>query len=110
MYRKQQKSILFQLIEVIYGLDEFKEYNFKKSEIARAAKKAQEEYNRYRQDIEKKGEETLKYLEENNIKGIVLSGRPYHIDGEINHGIDTMIKLLEPLGYTLAVVPINEKN
>ncbi|MBQ8299025.1 MAG: 2-hydroxyacyl-CoA dehydratase [Clostridia bacterium] len=79
------------LVEVIYGLEEFKEYNLKKSEIARAAKKAQEEYNRYRNDIQKKGEETLKYLEENNIKGIVLSGRPYHIDGEINHGIDTMI-------------------
>ena len=87
------------LVEVISELEEFKEYNLKKSEIARAAKKAQAEYDRYRADIRRKGEETLKYLEENNLKGIVLSGRPYHIDGEINHGIDTMIT-----GFGMAVL------
>lgn len=79
------------LIDTIYELEEFKEYNFKKSEIAKAVKKAQEEYQKYREDIQNKGEETIKYLKEHNLKGIVLSGRPYHIDGEINHGIDTMI-------------------
>ena len=42
-------------------------------------------------DIRKKGEETLKYIEENNMKGIVLSGRPYHIDQEINHGLTDII-------------------
>ena len=30
-------------------------------------------------------------MEQHNLKGIVLSGRPYHIDPEINHGIDTLI-------------------
>ena len=34
------------------------------------------------------------YLEENNLKGIVLAGRPYHVDPEINHGIDTLITSL----------------
>ena len=33
-------------------------------------------------------------MEENNLKGIVLAGRPYHIDSEINHGIDTLITSL----------------
>ena len=33
-------------------------------------------------------------MEENKLKGIVLAGRPYHIDPEINHGIDTMITSL----------------
>ena len=42
-------------------------------------------------DIRKKGEETLKYIEDNNMKGIVLSGRPYHIDPEINHGLTDII-------------------
>ena len=44
----------------------------------------------------KKGEETLEYIEEEGIKGIVLAGRPYHIDPEINHGIP---ELITSLGY-----------
>ena len=51
------------------------------------------------QDIEKKGEETLKYLDETGKKGIVLAGRPYHIDPEINHGIPELIT-----SYGLAVL------
>ena len=45
-------------------------------------------------DIRDKGTETVRYLEENNLKGIVLAGRPYHTDPEINHGIDTLITSL----------------
>ena len=30
-------------------------------------------------------------MKENNLKGIVLAGRPYHVDPEVNHGIDTLI-------------------
>ena len=40
-----------------------------------------------RRDVQKKGEETLKYLEDTGRHGIVLAGRPYHIDPEIHHGI-----------------------
>lgn len=39
----------------------------------------------------KKGEEVLKYMEEHHRRGIVLVGRPYHVDPEINHGIPEMI-------------------
>lgn len=63
-----------------------------REEIASAVKKAYCEIEKYKEDIRKKGEEALKYIEENNIKGIVLLGRPYHIDPEINHGIPEMIK------------------
>lgn len=42
-------------------------------------------------DIQKKGEETLQYLKETGRRGIVLAGRPYHIDPEIHHGIPDMI-------------------
>jgi len=38
-----------------------------------------------------KGEETLRWLNENGKRGIVLAGRPYHIDPEINHGIPELI-------------------
>lgn len=63
-----------------------------KKEIEEAVSKAYEELERYRDDVRKKGEEAIKYINENNIKGIVLAGRPYHIDTEINHGIPEMIK------------------
>ncbi len=42
-------------------------------------------------DIQLKGEEVLRYLEETGRRGIVLAGRPYHIDPEINHGIPELI-------------------
>jgi len=82
------------LVETIMELEEFKEYNFTKKELLNAAKNAEVEYQNFKNDIRKKGEETLKYLEENNLKGIVLAGRPYHTDPEVNHGIDTLITSL----------------
>ena len=75
-------------------LEEFKEYNFTKTELLEAADKAETEYQKCKQDIKDKGKQTVQYLEENNLKGIVLAGRPYHIDPEINHGIDTLITSL----------------
>ena len=82
------------LAKTILELPEFKKYNFTKKELLVAAKMAEMEYQNYKSDIRKKGEETLKYLEENNLKGIVVAGRPYHADPEVNHGIDTLITSL----------------
>lgn len=44
-----------------------------------------------RRDMEKKGEETMAYLGKTGKMGIVLAGRPYHVDSEINHGIPELI-------------------
>ena len=82
------------LAKTILELPEFKEYNFTKKELIEAAKKAEAEYQRCKEDIHKKGQETVEYIEKNNLKGIVLAGRPYHIDPEVNHGIDTLITSL----------------
>ena len=82
------------LVKKIMELDEFKCYNFTKSELIDAAQKAEAEYQKCKKDIQNKGAETVRYLEENNLKGIVLAGRPYHVDPEINHGIDTLITSL----------------
>ena len=60
-------------------------------EISAACKAAWEELANARKDMQKKGEEVLKYLEETGKRGIVLAGRPYHIDPEINHGIPELI-------------------
>ena len=67
------------------------DYNISKKTIDNACEKAFSELASFKQDIRNKGEETLKWLDDNNERGIVLSGRPYHIDPEINHGIPNMI-------------------
>ena len=68
-------------------------------EVKAAAHKAWEEMDHCRKDIMRKGEETLKYLEETGRRGIVLAGRPYHIDPEIHHEIPDLIN-----SYGLAVL------
>ncbi len=66
-------------------------FGISEEEIRAAAHKGWDELAAVRQDISKKGEETLKYLEETGRHGIVLAGRPYHLDPEINHGIPELI-------------------
>ena len=82
------------LTKRILELNEFKEYNFNKKELMEAAKKAEDEYQHFKQDIFQKGQEALEYMDKHHTKGIVLAGRPYHSDPEINHGIDTLITSL----------------
>ena len=60
-------------------------------EVKAAAHAAWEELAQARKDVEKNGEETLAYLKETGRRGIVLAGRPYHIDPEIHHGIPDLI-------------------
>ncbi|MDD6880714.1 MAG: acyl-CoA dehydratase activase-related protein [Firmicutes bacterium] len=76
---------------------EFK--NISEAEIKDAVKAARTEQERFKEDVRKAGEEALKYIEKNNKKAIVLSGRPYHLDKEINHGINKMIT-----SYDMAVL------
>ena len=69
------------------------------SELETAVKAGWEELAHTRQAMYDKGQETLKYLEKTGRHGIVLAGRPYHIDSEINHGIPELIN-----SYGLAVL------
>jgi len=69
------------------------------NEVRAAGAKAWAEQNAFRQDMTDKGEEVLKYLEETGKRGIVLAGRPYHVDPEINHGIPELIN-----SYGIAVL------
>ena len=61
------------------------------AEVKAAAHKAWDELSAVHRDVQKKGEKTLRYLKETGRRGIVLAGRPYHIDPEIHHGIPDMI-------------------
>ena len=67
------------------------DFNIPESEIRDAASEAWKELAMTRLEMQKKGEEVLKYMEENGKRGIVLAGRPYHVDPEINHGIPELI-------------------
>ncbi|NTV79582.1 MAG: 2-hydroxyglutaryl-CoA dehydratase, partial [Clostridiales bacterium] len=61
------------------------------ADIKAAVKKAWLELDSAHKDIQKKGEEVMEYLNITGKRGIVLAGRPYHIDPEINHGIPELI-------------------
>ena len=65
--------------------------NLNKKEIKAAVNKAFESQDLYFEVIRAEGERAVKFADENNLKLIVLCGRPYHIDPEINHGIDKML-------------------
>ncbi len=73
--------------------------NVEYEQIITAVDKAWAELERAREDILAKGKEVLKWIEDNNRHGIVLAGRPYHVDPEINHGIPELIN-----SYGLAVL------
>lgn len=86
------KEILkHRLYEVIK--DNFKDIT--KSEVFNAVDEATKEENNFKNEVRKAGEDALKYINENNLKGIVLAGRPYHLDPEINHGIPELINSLD---------------
>ncbi len=68
-------------------------------ELKEAVNTAWQELDSVRKDMSRKGEEVLAYLEKNHVRGIVLAGRPYHIDPEINHGIPELIN-----SYGIAVL------
>ena len=68
-------------------------------EVREAARIGWKEMENTREAMKVKGEETIKWLKETGRKGIVLAGRPYHIDSEINHGIPELIN-----SYGIAVL------
>ncbi|HAS72912.1 MAG TPA: 2-hydroxyglutaryl-CoA dehydratase, partial [Clostridiales bacterium UBA8960] len=72
--------------------DELKGWGISKSEIYAAVDHGYSALEDYKSDVRQQGEKALEYLKKHNLKGIVLAGRPYHIDPEIHHGIPELIK------------------
>ncbi len=60
-------------------------------ELCQAVDEAWEELCHARLDMQKQGEKALAYLKKTGRHGIVLAGRPYHVDPEINHGIPELL-------------------
>lgn len=89
--KKLLSKQLYEILSKTFG-------DIKQKEVKNALEKAYIEYDKYTKHIKEKGEEFIEYAKNNNKKVIVVAGRPYHIDPEINHGID---KVLSSLGIVV---------
>jgi len=89
--KKLLSKQLYEILNKIFG-------DIKQKEVKNALEKAYIEYEKYTKHIKEKGDEFIEYAKNNNKKVIVVAGRPYHIDPEINHGID---KVLSSLGIVV---------
>jgi predicted CoA-substrate-specific enzyme activase len=67
------------------------EFGIPAKEVKSAADAAYDAYEKYKDDIRAEGQRIIEYARANGHPIIVLAGRPYHIDPEINHGIDSLI-------------------
>ena len=84
----REKNVTSVMYEIL------KKYGIKKPQVKQAVKKAYEKLADYRNEIFNRGNQIISKARENGQKIIVLSGRPYHIDKEINHGIQKLITSL----------------
>ena len=76
-----------------------KQWDIPEEEVRAAVGKAWAEQQQAKQDIRNAGARALEWMTHNGKRGIVLAGRPYHVDPEINHGIPELIA-----SYDLAVL------
>ncbi|WP_278814027.1 acyl-CoA dehydratase activase-related protein, partial [Bifidobacterium pullorum] len=72
-------------------VEEFAWANVTREEAEEAVKAAYAEDKVFKYDVQQEGLRALAYMKEHDCRGIVLAGRPYHIDPEINHGIPETI-------------------
>lgn len=72
-------------------VEEFAWASVSREEAETAVKAAYAEDKVFKHDVQQEGLTALAYMKEHNCRGIVLAGRPYHIDPEINHGIPETI-------------------
>ncbi len=72
-------------------VEEFAWANVSREEAEIAVKAAYAEDEVFKHDVQMEGLKALAYMKEHDCKGIVLAGRPYHIDPEVNHGIPETI-------------------
>ena len=72
-------------------VEEFAWADVTREEAETAVKAAYAENEVFKHDVQMEGLKALAYMKEHDCKGIVLAGRPYHIDPEVNHGIPETI-------------------
>lgn len=75
-------------------------FNISAIELKSAILKSWNELEYFKEQIKELGKSTLEYMEKNELHGIVLAGRPYHLDPEINHGIPELINSYNMVVFT----------
>jgi predicted CoA-substrate-specific enzyme activase len=75
-----------------------KKYGIKEKRVLELLNHAYTEQMKYKRANERKALEIIEQAREKGQKIIVLAGRPYHIDPEVNHGIH---KLITSLGFAV---------
>ena len=95
--KKELKRRLYELISVqrekdaANGRGRFRGEHITRAEVDRAVNVAWEADLEFKETMHRKGDETLEWMEANDVHGIVLAGRPYHNDPEINHAIPELV-------------------
>lgn len=84
-----------------------KEWDIPEDEVRQAVSKAWAEQRRAKADIKAEGKRLLDEMTLNGGKGIVIAGRPYHVDPEINHGIPEMISSYGLTVFTEDSLPVD---
>ena len=103
--KKELKRRLYELIQLqrradaAAGRGRFRGADITRAEVDAAVNEAWEADLAFKDAMHRKGDETLRWIEDNDAHGIVLAGRPYHNDGEINHAIPEMLQ-----GFGFAVL------
>lgn len=72
--------------------EELSSLNIPKKDLIEAVEKSYQELDKYKEDIRNYGENIIKEATDKKMPIVVLAGRPYHVDPEINHGIPEMIQ------------------
>ena len=75
--------------------DSLYKYNLSEKELTRAFETGLGALLKYRNDVKEKGKQIIEEARKENKRIILLAGRPYHIDPEVNHGIDKLLDSLD---------------
>lgn len=84
-----------------------KEWGITSTEVRNAVNLAWAEQEKAKTDIRNEGVRLLTEMRNTHARGIVLAGRPYHIDPEINHGIPELITSYGFYVFTEDSLPVN---
>lgn len=79
--------------------EELSSLNIPKKDLIEAVEKSYQKLDKYKEDIRNYGENIIKEATDKKMPIVVLAGRPYHVDPEINHGIPEMIQ-----SYNIAIL------
>jgi predicted nucleotide-binding protein (sugar kinase/HSP70/actin superfamily) len=97
-----EQSVTHKMIRVCAA-----EWNIAPSEVKAAVHAAWTEQLAAKEDIRHEGERLIALMKDEGKKGIVLAGRPYHVDPEINHGIPELISSYGLYVFTEDSLPLN---